>query len=54
MVTYDDDECNDGLLTEEIVAWQEDQFQHQLRYTRAIIIPWVLSLVFFCATCLFC
>jgi hypothetical protein len=52
MVLYDD-ESNDGLLREEKGAWKEDDFQHQLRYTRVIIIPWVISLFFFCTTCLF-
>jgi hypothetical protein len=52
MPIYDDD-SNDGLLTEECSTWKDDDFQRQLRYTRAVVIPWILALFFFCTTCLF-
>jgi len=54
MALYDDDDdSNNGLLTEERSVWKDEEVQHQLRYTRAVIIPWILALFFFCTTCLF-
>lgn len=49
----EDDESHEGLLREKTGAWEDIVVQQQFKHTRDVLIPWVLSIFFFCTTILF-